>query len=698
MAARVAPNAVATSLAQSLVFRGCAPAMLSQLAPHVEQSSFAARDVIAAPGTTAGGLGLLHSGRATMRLAAGAGPGTPLDELQAGDCFGEVSLLLGGHNPYAVVADEECVVLTIRKDHFEQILAAVPSVAQALAKRLASRFMKAGVLGARAAGAPVAAAAAVDPTPSGMMRAANAPNPPSGDTRKNDVRFVEVASYQIPPQTLELIPARLIQQHRLFPLELRGRTLVVGMVNPFALESRQELRRFLHNVDPEIVAISADDWAQACVRHKVQLGADKAAASAGGAVSSRFTYQAEQRKEQEKQQIIIGDEVVGQLDRIFNEALERGASDIHVEPDVAHVRVRFRVQGMIIDRKEVIPASFALPLIARVKVLAELDITERRLPQDGRIVAFQGRRELNFRVSTLPTARGEKAVIRVLDAAEVMRPFNQIFLDGQAADLVYQAISGGHGAVLVAGPSASGKSTTLYSLLNQRRLLRPDNNIVTVEDPVEYPFPGLTQVSVNPRAGLDYAAVLRSLLRQDPDVLVVGELREPASAGLALEAALTGHVVMATLHGSSVVAVLQRLEQYGLHATLLSQGLNAIIVQRLARRLCASCAREEEVGPALLDNLVARGLAPRGGGLKLPRAVGCDLCDKTGFLGRVAVVELLSLQDEQLRVALASGTSPAEILTRAAGTNHYIPIVRSAKLLMARKVLSPADALLAVSA
>ena len=691
MPPRLQPAAVATFLAQTPLFRGCSGTMLAQLAPHLEQTQHAARDTVLAVGAAVPGLGIVHTGRVTVRFAGGT---ANVDEVGPGDSFGEAALLLGAQSPYGVVAEEETSVLWVRKDHFDQILAAVPAVGHAVARRQSSRFIRAGALGSRPADPP---------TPSGTLRAVTGPTPapnvagPAPDARKGELRFVEVGAFQITAQVVEMLPSRLIQTLRCFPLEIRGRTLVVGMVNPFAMEARQELRRYLHNVDPEIVAIAADDWAQACIRHKLQSTTERAK-DPNAVATQRFSYQVEQKKADEKGQIIIGEEVINLLDRILAEGVERGASDVHIEPDVGSVRVRLRIQGMIHDRKEIVPPSFAVPLVARIKVLAELDITERRMPQDGRIVAHQGRRELNFRVSTIPTARGEKAVIRILDAADVMRPFNQIFVDAQVADLVHQVISGTHGAIFVAGATGSGKSTTLYSMVNQRKLLRPDNNIVTVEDPVEFPFPGLTQVPVNARAGLDYPTVLRALLRQDPDVLVIGELRDAASAALVLEASLTGHLVMATIHGGSVLTVLQRLEQFGASQMLLAQSLNAIVVQRLARRLCPSCAREEEVAPMLMESLVARGLVPRGGSLRLPRAVGCELCDKTGFLGRLAIAEVLTLQSEELRVAMGAGVPFPEILQKAAASNHYLSTLRSAKVLMARKMLAPADALLAVSA
>jgi type IV pilus assembly protein PilB len=391
---------------------------------------------------------------------------------------------------------------------------------------------------------------------------------------------------------------------------------------------------------------------------------------------------------------------------------------VHIEPEASGLRVRYRVQGMLIDRKELIPASFASGVTARLKILSELDITERRIPQDGRIAASVGKRNLNFRISTLATCRGEKVVLRILDPTDVMRPLEHIFVEPRVLDLVKRAIAVPHGAILVAGPTGSGKSSTLYSLLNQRKLSRPDNNIVTVEDPVEFMFPGLTQTPINPKVGLDYATALRALLRQDPDVIMVGELRDAPSTAIAIEAALTGHLVLSSMHGNTGIAVLQRLGHFGIPPVLLSQALNIIVVQRLAPRLCPSCVSEDQVPADVLAELrrlqLASGAAPDrsqlpvsatmirnldrlallesgAGGLRLPRPVGCDECERTGRKGRVPVVEVLALHDD-MRAVLASGAPPGELLKQAEAAGQFVSFAQYARLLMARKLLAPSDA------
>jgi len=688
---RIPPDIVLVFLKQTPVLKGCAPDVLAKLAPAMEQRSTDAGARISQPGTSAG-LGFLYRGRATVRFVnAASGSDVPTEELAPGDVFGEVGLLLGGHSPFAVVAEEACQTLHLRKEHAEQVLNVVPSVTAALARKLSSAYVKQTVLGMRTASV---ARGFTDPAPAPAPAPAAAPAATTPALASGEARFVDVGQYELRREVLDMLPARLIQEQRLLPLQLSGKKLLIGMVNPFSVAAKQEVRRLLHSVDPEYVAISQDDLYQAIVRLKLDVRAEK---QQGGqrAPQQRPSYFAEQKKEAEKAQIIIGDEVVNLLDRILLDGVDAGASEIHIEPEATVMRVRYRIQGVLTDRRDVVPLSFAHPLIARLKVLAELDITNRQLPQDGRLVAQVGRgRELNFRVSVMPIARGEKVVVRVLDPSDVMRPLEQIFLEARGADLVKAAIAAPHGAIVIAGPSGSGKSSTLYSLLNQRKLQRPDHNILTVEDPVEYLMAGVTQVSISHRAGFDFPAAIRALMRQDPDVIMIGELRDAPSAAITLEAALTGHLLLTSLHASSAVGVLQRLHHFGLDHALTAQALHTIVVQKLVRRLCPACVREEEVAPALAETLAERGLCAKGGQVRLPRAVGCDDCDQTGFRGRMVVTEVLALDDE-LRSAMAAGAPPAELVSFAS-PRALVSFAQTAKLLMARRMMSVPDALMTV--
>jgi type II secretory ATPase GspE/PulE/Tfp pilus assembly ATPase PilB-like protein len=307
-----------------------------------------------------------------------------------------------------------------------------------------------------------------------------------------------------------------------------------------------------------------------------------------------------------------------------------------------------------------------------------------------------GNREVDLRVSTLPSSRGEKVVLRVLEGAGVSRPLEHIFLEPNLLAAARRAVLRPHGAVLVAGATGSGKSSSLYGMLQERRRARPDSSVLMVEDPIEYRLAGVTQVQVNAGIGLGFAQVLRAALRQDPDVIVVGETRDPETARLALESAMTGHLLFTSLHANDVMATLQRLETLGCSRTLVAQSLALVVVQRLVRRLCAQCARVEAPAPALLDALVARRLAERGASVTLPRAVGCDACNGTGYAGRVAVTEGLAL-NEELRAALMTGDGFAELAKAAAQARALHTFAQCASFLMARKVIAATEALLAVA-
>ncbi|HEY2514962.1 MAG TPA: ATPase, T2SS/T4P/T4SS family [Polyangiaceae bacterium] len=689
---------MATFLAQTAVFKGVPTEVLTKLAPHVDQQVVAAGRPLIGPGAIVTTLGFLHTGKASMQVVdAFSGNKTTLEEIFPGDFFGEVGMVLGAASPIVVMAEDECETLAIQKAHFDKIAAAIPDTLQALAKRMGTRFVKVSLLGGKKAGAgksgPPDPIASVAPNAAAPGPAGPSFSPPGAALPKGAIPFVEVANYAVGPKVLELIPSRVILEHRILPLELRGRTLLVGMVSPFSLQAKEDLRRALHSVDPEIVAISADDFGNAILRLKVDVRDQRPAGAGAVSRAIRPQYSAEVKKEADKQlQVMIGDEIVQLLDRILTEAVDRGVSDVHIEPESTGVRIRYRLQGMLVERKEMVPASYAAPLAARIKVLAELDITDRRLPQDGRIVAMFGSREMNFRISTMPAARGEKVVIRVLDPGDVMRPLEHIFADPRALELVQRANGAAHGAIVVAGTTGSGKSSTLYSLLNSRKLTRPDNNIVTVEDPIEFLVPGLSQSGLSPKAGLEYPLALRALMRQDPDVIMVGELRDSATAGMVLEAALTGHLVLSTMHGSRVQAVFQRLEHFGCDMLRIGQAMNVILVQKLVRKLCIACVREEDVAPQLVEALVGRKLLARGGPAKLPRAIGCEACNMSGYRGRVASQEVLFFDDE-VRLALETGASISDILARAEKNGHFISFAANARLLMHKRAMTPADAI-----
>ena len=341
--------------------------------------------------------------------------------------------------------------------------------------------------------------------------------------------------------------------------------------------------------------------------------------------------------------------VVRTVNNLIARASEQRASDIHIEPAEDCVRVRFRVDGALIDI-ETLPAQMKLPLVSRIKVMASLDIAERRLPQDGRLrVAVRGH-EIDLRIATSPTIHGESVVMRILDRSSLSLDFETLGFEDDVLEMYLHALKQPHGIVLVTGPTGSGKTTTLYASL--AALNQPDRKILTIEDPIEYRLAGINQTQVKPQIGLTFAAALRSFLRQDPDVMMVGEIRDLETAEVAIQSALTGHTILSTLHTNTAAASVTRLLDMRVEPFLITSTLNAVLAQRLVRRLCPKCREAYEPPKGFLKSLM-----PGGGDVQdvpvLYRPKGCDACGHTGFRGRLAVMELLPVTDEIAGMVLA---------------------------------------------
>jgi type IV pilus assembly protein PilB len=338
--------------------------------------------------------------------------------------------------------------------------------------------------------------------------------------------------------------------------------------------------------------------------------------------------------------------VIKLVNQIVAQAVERGASDIHLAPDGRELRVRFRVDGVLQDITTV-QRRLAAGVISRVKIMAELNIAERRLPQDGRVGLTVDNRHVDLRVVTLPSVHGEAIVMRVLDKASVVVSLDALGMGAEDRERFERAIHQTHGAVLVTGPTGSGKSTTLYAAL--QKLNTPEKNIITVEDPVEYEVEGLTQVQVSPKVGLTFAAGLRSMVRADPDVIMVGEIRDKETAQIAVESALTGHLVLSTLHTNDAPSAITRLVEMGIEPFLVASALDCVVAQRLARTLCSHCKRRAIV-PA--DVLRANGYNALVD-LEAYEPVGCRRCGGSGYRGRVGLYEVMSISSEIQQLALA---------------------------------------------
>ena len=336
---------------------------------------------------------------------------------------------------------------------------------------------------------------------------------------------------------------------------------------------------------------------------------------------------------------------------ILAQAVGEGASDVHLEPEDAELRVRFRVDGVLKEAAHV-PKRMISAVISRLKIMSDLDIAEKRVPQDGRVSVAIDERRIDLRVTTLPTQRGEGATIRILDESNAQRTLDDLGMDGSALARFADAFHQAYGAVLVTGPTGSGKSTTLYAALAE--LNDVEKKIITIEDPVEYRIDGINQMNVNRKAGLDFATGLRSILRADPDIVMVGEIRDAETARIAIEAALTGHMMLTTLHTNDAPGAIARLNEMGIETFLTASAVDCVVAQRLARKLCSACKRRTVISPAVLVEAGVR----YGAEVEAYEPVGCPRCANSGYRGRVGIYSVMSLSERLKEMTIAHAAEP----------------------------------------
>jgi len=696
---KVPPDKIQPFLAKTALFKGAAKEVIAKVSSLVQGLECADGSEIVTAGQVNDGLGILFSGKAQVLLPTRGGDLLPVEEVIPGDLFGEVGALLGKPSPYFVISTDSSRVLWLPASILQGMIGSVPTVGEALAKRLGERVVVFAAV--EKPGTPELMTGieeqlleAVDASLDGQPQL---PPPPAPDT-SGMIPYAELRDFDLSPSVLTMVPTKLIRSFRLLPVKLAGNVLSVAMVNPRDNAALAELRRTLQTVQVVPIAIGLEDFNSSLVRLKLLDDAGPRKAGGGPRVnpdSFQFETVAEQDRERTDARA-VGDDAIRLVNRIIAAGLDRESSDIHIEPGAAGFRVRFRVNGLLQDWNEPIPPNTSLKgITARIKVLAGLDITERRLPQDGRIGMSAGKRDIDLRVSTLPANRGEKIVMRILEAAGSTRALEQIFYDPAVLGATRKALNRPYGGIIIAGPTGSGKTSSLYALLNERKVTRPDTNIVMVEDPIEYRLPGVTQVQVNAGIGLGFAQVLRSVLRQDPDVIVVGEMRDDDTAQIALEAAMTGHLLLTSLHANNAVATIQRLENLGTGRALIAQSIHLVLVQRLVRKLCSACRKLDAPTPALLESLIARKIVDKGQQV-LPRAVGCDACGGSGYVGRAAVVETLQITDA-VRDAIAAGRPLAEVHQVAREGRALVPFIDYARHLLHKQIISASEVLLSLA-
>jgi len=472
------------------------------------------------------------------------------------------------------------------------------------------------------------------------------------------VPLINLSEYKIDPSLTKFIPHDIASKYLVFPVAKVGATLTIAMADPsnvFAIDDIKFMTGY--NVEPVIASESA--IRAAIAEH---YGDHDMLQTVMETLKTSDTEEVDLLQEAEEEvdlselkQAVEEAPVVKLVNAILNEAVERRSSDIHIEPYEKGFRVRYRIDGMLYDIMKP-PPKMRAALTSRIKIMADLDIAERRLPQDGRIKLKVKGRAIDLRVSTVPTIFGEKIVMRILDRGSLVLDLTKLGFEQKALEDFNEAIHAPYGMVLVTGPTGSGKTTTLYSALST--INKVDVNIMTVEDPVEYNLHGINQIQVKDEIGLTFASALRAFLRQDPDIIMVGEIRDFETAEIAVKAALTGHLVLSTLHTNDAPSTISRLLNMGVEPFLVSASVLLILAQRLCRKICPQCKEEDNVPlPALVEMGFSEEEAKT---VRCFRGRGCSACGGTGYKGRIALYEVMPIKEE-IKELILEGASATEI-------------------------------------
>jgi type IV pilus assembly protein PilB len=478
-------------------------------------------------------------------------------------------------------------------------------------------------------------------------------------SKQYGVPSINLAEFEIDAEISKLVPREVAEKHLVIPVNRAGSSLIVAMSDPSNIYAIDDLK-FVTGYNIEVVVASEASIKQAIDKSydsglsykEVMEGFDDAEIELGRMEEEVNVLDLEKSAEDAP--------VVKLVNLVLVDAIKKGASDIHVEPYEKSMRVRYRIDGVLYEVMKP-PLKLKNAMLSRLKIMAELDIAERRLPQDGRIKLKVGKgKEMDFRVSSLPTLFGEKIVLRLLDKGNLQLDMTKLGFEQKQLDAFKKAIYLPYGMVLVTGPTGSGKTTTLYSALSE--LNKITENICTAEDPVEYNLMGINQVQMHEDIGLNFAATLRSFLRQDPDIIMVGEIRDFETAEIAVKAALTGHLVLSTLHTNDAPSTINRLLNMGVEPFLVTASVNLILAQRLARKVCQECRAPIDVPHQTLLDLGVR--PDELNGLTIYKGAGCHVCSNTGFKGRIAIYEVMTVSDT-LKELILNGASAAELKMQA---------------------------------
>ncbi len=498
------------------------------------------------------------------------------------------------------------------------------------------------------------------------------------------IRFLDLLRISIQPEATGLVPSDFCREHLLIPVETDGRSLLVVMTDPGNMQTIEELRSMTGQEIRPAVGIPEEIRRAINIQYRVSSEIERE-------VGLAMPVQPEKQAQADKQDLDLQlgqAPIVRTADLLLAQAVRDRASDIHLEPEADALRVRLRIDGVLHEAMR-LPKDIHAALVSRFKVMAGMNIAERRRPQDGQISTEVEGKRIDLRAATSDTTHGEMMVLRVLDKSVSLMSLRELGFSPVALERHIRLLKSPFGMVLVSGPTGSGKTTTLYASVNQ--LNDAERNIVTIEDPVEYQFEGISQIQVNEKADITFATGLRSLMRLDPDVILVGEVRDGETARIACQAALTGHLVLSSIHANDAVGVLLRLTDLGIEPFLAVSSLIGVVAQRMVRRVCAYCAADAQ--PTAEERAVYE--SDLGEPIeRIKRGAGCNLCAGTGFLGRIGVYEILSLNDDIRRLLLA-GASAAAIREQAIA-DGMVPMRRDGMLKAKQGIVTPAEILRSV--
>lgn len=447
-------------------------------------------------------------------------------------------------------------------------------------------------------------------------------------SEKFGITYIDLKNAKVSKDTIKALKKKQVIKYRAIPIQITAAKATLATYDPTVIGAQSTLGQELKK-PVEFILTNLSSW------QKLFLNVEDSVDDlVGTVVEVKGAIDTEQDIKAED----IGQDVVTYVNRILAEAFVKGVSDIHIEPYEKSFRVRFRLDGSLVEVARP-PKTMMLPIVSRMKIMAQLDISEKRKPQDGRIKLMIGGRPIDYRVSSLPTLFGEKICLRLLDSSNLQLDMTKLGFEQKQLEVFQRGIHNPYGMVLVTGPTGSGKTTTLYSALAELNV--EGTNISTAEDPCEFNLEGINQVNVRKEVGLTFASALKAFLRQDPDIIMVGEIRDFEVGEIAVEAALTGHMVLSTLHTNDAPATVTRLLNMGIEPFLVVAALNVVVAQRLCRKICTNC---REIYNAPVEELVACGFAPASASkLKVYKGRGCDLCSGTGYKGRVAIYEVMEI-------------------------------------------------------